>query len=52
MGEDLKGVTIRLEPDLWRRLKIYTIDSSESMQQLCVRLLTDYLDKQDKKTSK
>lgn len=49
MSNDTKGVTIRLEPDLWRRLKIYTIDSNESMQALCIRLLTDYLDQQDKK---
>ncbi len=52
MSEDIKGITIRLDPDLWRRLKIYTIDSRESAQALTVRLLSDYLDKYDKKTIK
>jgi len=52
MAEDTKGITVRLDPDLWRRLRIYSIDTGESIQALSVRLLTDYLDKYDKKTAK
>lgn len=48
MPDSAKGVTLRLEPELWRRLKIHTLDTGESIQALSVRLLTEYLDKQDK----
>lgn len=47
--KDTKDLVIRLQPDTWRKAKIHSVDTGESMNALINRLLEEYLDKTSEK---
>lgn len=49
---DFKTITLRLKPELYKRLKLYAVDKEESMTQIIIPLIEKELDKQEKKKAK
>lgn len=39
-----KKMTVILDHDLWRKCSMHKLDTGESIQQLIVRVLTDYFE--------
>ena len=42
MSDETKDFIVRLPPDLWRKTKINSVDTGESMNGLIARLLAEY----------
>lgn len=49
---DYKTITLRMKPDLYKRLKLYSVEKELSMTQIILPLIEKELDRQDKKKAK
>lgn len=47
-----KSLTVRLDDDLWRRLRYLSIDKGESLQRMVERLLREYVKREARAPSR